>query len=84
MHYVKLGRKPLDVGGVGHHWAVRVQIRDSSGDWFEINYHRKEKTNFIKKGYRWSAESGAGALGGTIFGKTTKTNEDIELSKICH
>ena len=88
--------KAWDIEGIeGHHWAVRVQISDSSGDWYQIQVGtgirfkwglvsywllKKRENKLNKKNYSWSAESGAGALGGTIVGKTTKSNEDIETS----
>ena len=88
VRYVKLGRKPLDAG-VGHHWAVQVHRDGSatSGSWYEVpggsgddegKDRKGTKRNTIKKSYGFSAASGAGALGGTIVGKTNKTDKEID------
>ena len=80
--YVKLGRKPLSVG-VGHHWAVRVETSKSSGCWFEIlgksgDEKSDSEPNDIGRSYTSAAKSGAGALGGSTVGKTTKSDEEID------
>ena len=80
--YVKLGRKPLSVG-VGHHWAVRVETSKSSGCWFEIlgksgDEKSDSEPNGIGRSYTSAAKSGAGALGGSTVGKTTKSDEEID------
>ena len=80
--YVKLGRKPLSAG-VGHHWAVRVETSSSSGCWFEIlgksgDEKSDSEPNDIGRSYTRAAKSGAGALGGSTVGKTTKSDEEID------
>ena len=80
--YVKLGRKPLSVG-VGHHWAVRVETSSSSGCWFEIlgksgDEKSDSEPNDIGRSYTGAARKGAGALGGSTVGKTTKSDGEID------
>ena len=87
VRYVKLGRKPLGAG-VGHHWAVQVISEGNAhGMWYEVpggsgddegKDRKGAKQNIIRKSYGLSAASGAGTLGGTIVGKTTESDEDID------
>ena len=76
MRYVKLGRKPLDLG-VGHHWVVRVEDEEENGCWYEIQKNT-DKKNEIRKSHTKVPFSGACMFGAEIVGKTTKTDDGIE------
>ena len=85
--YVKLGRRLLDVT-VGHSWAVQVEdyvtcasSEDLCGYWYEIGGADdggcENSSNMVNKSYGSQAQSGAGALGGELVGKTYKTDDQI-------
>ncbi|KAL5268586.1 hypothetical protein ACHWQZ_G002437 [Mnemiopsis leidyi] len=67
---VKLGRKPIYLMPIAHHWAIQV------GDlWYEIGRKNKvTRINAVEVSPGYAAKSGAGRFGGEVVGTTTKSN----------